>query len=349
MSALETFEIARAVLPAPVVEQMAHRIDHLPRATPMTHDVGPGVWLKRDDLGELGTHKSRGLSLQIMSELARGARGFSISSSGNAALAAAGWSRRLGATCLAFLSDKTPTAKIEAVAQTGAPTIVTAKPKNLSRYAARYAGLADLRPSRHPLGAMGYRLLAAELILSSQVLPSSIFCFCNSGLTIAGLREGFDLLVGSRAIAVPPQLHAVQCCERGDLAARVGAEVRLQVSPVAGALGARVPPDLERVSTAIENTGGSVWMMTNEEVRAADDTFRRAGIDGAIESAAAYAGFERARDLWRLGDNPVVVVAGRRFAGDADTRSVPGVHFLDDYGQVRELLHELGFSRVGAQ
>ena len=347
MTAFEPSELARLVLPAPLWSLMDERIGAWPKPTPMAFQQDLNLWLKREDLGAVGTHKSRGLSLQILSEVAEGARGFAVSSSGNAALAAAVWSRRLGMTCLSFLSDKTPTGKIEAVAQVGAPTIVTAKPINLSRYAARYGGLVNLRPSQHHLGAMGYRLLAAELALKSPVQPTSVFCFCNSGLTIAGLHDGFERLVAAGEMSTAPQLHAVQCCEPGELAVSVGAQVRPQEAPVAGALGAQVPPDLQRVSRAITSTGGSVWMVTNDEVNSADRSFRGARVDAAVESAAALAGFERARSRWDLGKSPVAVVAGRRFGAEVDTTTIEGVRFIDDYGQVRALLHELGFGREG--
>ena len=345
MDATEASEISQAVLPASIREATNRFVDRLPDPTPLQFSSRLGCWLKRDDSGEMGTHKSRGLMVQMAVEMHAGCSGFSISSSGNAALAAAKWSRRLGATCLCFLSHKTPTAKIEAVARTGAPTVVTSKPKNLSRYAARYAGLIDLRPSRHPLGAMGYRSLAAELCVA-RTRVSSVFCFCNSGLTIAGLREGFDLLLAAGSIDSVPQLHAVQCSERGDLPTRLGAEVRLEQAPVAGALGARVPPDLETVASAITDTGGSAWMVTNDEVSVAETAMLGEGIECAIESSAAFAGLQRARTRWKVGDNPVVVVAGRRFhGGEADLRTIPGVHLMSDYRQVRELLCELGLER----
>jgi threonine synthase len=310
--------------------------------TPLERNDALGLWLKRDDQARFGTHKSRGLGSQIKGALGAGATGFVISSSGNAALAAASWCVELAVPCLSFLSDKTATAQIEAVAAVGGPTIVTPKPKNLSRYAARYAGLTDLRPSRDANGAMGYRSLAPELVHQLDAVPTAVFCFVNSALTLIGMSEAFEKLKQQGRIETLPQLHAVQCSRETDLAARLGAEQRAEDEPAAGALGARTPPDLDRTIDAVRGSGGSVWMVRNSEVAAAAERLTGLGLSVAAESAAAVAGALLARDRWELGERPVVIIAAPRRTTDTSRADVlDGVFQVNDYEGVRDLLAQL--------
>ncbi len=312
--------------------------------SPTEHNEDLGCWLKRDDLGPCSTHKARGLLIQIAIEKGNGARGFSISSSGNAALAAGAWSSRLGLNCVAFLSRKTAAAKVAAVAASGVLTVVTDKPKNFSRYAAKYGGLVDLRPSKHTEGATGYRLLAAELAVAVNPPPTAIFCFCNSGLTIVGIYQGLRRLLAEGRIADMPQLHAVQCTPSIELAQRLSAEQRPEPSPIAGALGAQAPVPIDEVVNALVETGGSTWMVSNEEIVVFEKTL--GADDIAIESTAALAGFQRASARVDPGDRPVVVVAGRRWPEPQESNHPPNLHHCDDYADVRKLLDTVGLGRA---
>lgn len=309
------------------------------------HNTTLGCWLKRDDQGPCHTHKARGLLVQFAIEVANGARGFSISSSGNAALAAGAWSSRLGLKSIVFLSHKTAPAKIAAIVETGVPTVVTEKPKNFSRYAARYGGLVDLRPSKHTDGATGYRLLAAELDSAMNPPPSAIFCFCNSGLTIAGLYQGFQYLLRAGLVSDIPQIHAVQCSPSTVLAQRLGAEQRPEESPIAGALGAQGPVPVEAVTEAIAATGGSTWMVSNEEITALKGEAHDTVGGFAIESIAALAGFQRASARVDLGPRPLVVIAGRSWRESKRADTPPNLHRCDDYAGVRALLETLNLGR----
>lgn len=331
------FDQAMALLPDDAREAL-RRLELAPRRpTPVTWHDGWAAYLKREYLGPHSTHKTRGLLVQMALDLTDSPKGFSISSSGNAALAAAGLASELGATCLAFLSDKTPMGKVRAAVDTGQPVIVTPKPKNLSRYAARFGKLADLRPSRHVAGSWGYRTLAAELHGQVAGGVSDIFCFCNSGLTLIGLFDGFQ------ALGAPmPALHAVQCSDRADLAEAVGSPVCCEDAPAAGALGARVPPDLDRVAQVVSDSEGAVWMVSNQAVLDAAETTWDEGHDWAIESVAALAGLEAARVAGAVGERPLVVVAGRRWPDSDDAHNTAQYAIrLTEYGEVRALLDEV--------
>jgi threonine synthase len=350
-----TLEGLRAVLPGELLEAVSPWLGLL-APTPLEWHGWLGAWLKREDLGDPPTHKRRGLLVEVALAKAAGARGVVISSSGQAAVATGAWCRRLGLPGLAFLSDRTEPAKVAAVARAGLDVALTPKPKNLSRYAARYAGLVDLRPSLHPYGAVGYRTLALELVEQLGEAPSDLFCFVNSGLTLLGAGQGFADLGAAGRIERAPGLHAVQCTASAVLAEAVGAPIRLEGAPQAGALGAQEPASLDALAEAIRATGGAVWMLRNDEVRAAGTRLRAQGLALAVEAEAALAGLERAREAGRLGPCPVVVVGApapavntvardgepRRDAGEGQGERAPNrVWPVTDYEDARRLLDRL--------
>jgi threonine dehydratase len=318
-------------------------------ATPLRFEASLDCWLKCDHQGPFSTHKRRGLGVQLAMAMATGhLRGCTVSSSGNAAVALGGWVSRLGVPGLAFLSHKTPTAKIAAVVSTGIHTAVTEKPKNFSRYAARFGRLVDLRPSRDPTGSWGYRTLAPELLDALDPGPTDIFCFVNSGLTVVGLADGVEALIRRQELSpgARPALHAVQCSPRTELARATGSPERPQADPLAGPLGARVPPDLPAVAGAVRRTGGSVWMVDNDEVRAARRQLSEANYAVALESAAALAGLLRARQAHAVGAVCVVLLAGPEWTcRDSRQQVLEGVERPRDYGDVRRWLERLGLGR----
>lgn len=315
----------------------------------------PCVWSEasrclflRDDLGPHGTHKARGVGAQLAQALAQPVRGVALSSSGNAGIAAARWCARLGLACFVFVSDRTDPAKVAAAAAAGADVVVTGKPKNLSRHAARYGHLLDLRGSRAEDGAVGYRLIAAEL---AEHEPTSVFVFCNSGLTLIGLAEGLRALrEAGRAYGWAPQLHAVVCSPDSGLPEALGVPSRPEAAPVAGALGLQTSPRLEELAASVRTSGGSVWPVRNAEVLAADGLLLAEGVRAAIESAAAFAGLLRAREsAWPVGERPLVLVAAPKWPDPTSADATFGgrVHALESYGEVMALLDARGLGRIG--
>ena len=313
-------------------------------SSPLENHPQLGCWLKRDDLPEPGTHKVRGLGLQLEHTIERGARGVVVSSSGNAGLAVGYLAREHRVPAIVFLSEKTSPAKIAAVAQHAAVTVVTPRPKNFSRFAAKYTGFTDLRPSRSPIGADGYRPLARELAECPGGGPTSVFVFCNSALTLVGIHEGFKILESLGQVAHIPALHAVQSTRDSTFAEALGAPFRPQREPLAGALGLQVPARLDESVAAVSETGGSLWTVTDTEVREADTSLMRAGVEAAAESAAAFAGFRYAGSRRDLGARPVVLIAGRR-RKRGPVASARTVRKIADYAELKHLIDGLGWGR----
>ncbi|MCO4770375.1 MAG: PLP-dependent lyase/thiolase, partial [Deltaproteobacteria bacterium] len=149
--------------------------------------------LKREDLNPGGSHKDRGLLYQVAAHRADGAgpRAFALSSSGNAAVAAAAACRLTGDRLFAFVSPQTAPAKMASLEASGADLLVCSKPINFARYAGRVFGLTDLRATKDPRSANGYRSIAGEL---ASLRPDALLTFSSSGTSLRGIADGFDAL-----------------------------------------------------------------------------------------------------------------------------------------------------------
>ncbi|MDO8626625.1 MAG: PLP-dependent lyase/thiolase [Candidatus Magasanikbacteria bacterium] len=161
------------------------------------------LWLKREDLHPLGSHKGRSLPVMINQHAARGARNFVISSSGNAALAALLYikkhnqnkaSPKINLTI--FVGPKIPSQKLAKLLKTApSKNIVIKQTQNPKQSAFQFAknnGVVFLRQSTDKFAPLGYQELAAELAKIKNL--GAIFVPTSSGTTAVGLYAGFKKL-----------------------------------------------------------------------------------------------------------------------------------------------------------
>lgn len=177
-------------------------------APALARDLGlDELHLKREDLCPVGSHKGRSLSL-LVSTLAGGQA--VISSSGNAALAAAAYCALAHVRLLALVSPRTPRSKLARLAASGATVVASSRPVALLHHAVAAWGMPDLRASTSPLGSSAYRGIAAEL--GEAGTPGSIFAFASSGATLLGIAEGMSALGQG-----PHPIHPVETFPGGEV------------------------------------------------------------------------------------------------------------------------------------
>ncbi|MBI5729320.1 MAG: PLP-dependent lyase/thiolase, partial [Candidatus Magasanikbacteria bacterium] len=170
------------------------------------------VWLKREDEHHFGSHKGRSLPLMIAEHHRAGAREFVISSSGNAALAAARAVRSHNKNKPAdpvslqiFIGPGIAPHKQELVVAEGNPAITIVQVNNPKQTAQQFATTKKavlLRQSTEPLALLGYHELAEELAKIGNL--AAVFVPTSSGTTAQGLAESFAKL------NLNPQIHIVQ-------------------------------------------------------------------------------------------------------------------------------------------
>ena len=149
------------------------------------------LWLKREDLNPTGSHKDRGAQKQITRCVGDRRRVAVISSSGNAALAAATYGAKFGVTVVALVSPSTERARVRQVLDAGGRVVVTTKPINYSLRLSRVRRWPDLRPSQSADALEGFRSLASELE-AELTAGVAVFAYASSGTTFQALGEEFQ-------------------------------------------------------------------------------------------------------------------------------------------------------------
>ncbi|MGC1909967.1 MAG: PLP-dependent lyase/thiolase, partial [Candidatus Dormiibacterota bacterium] len=216
----------------------------------------PRLWLKREDLSPTGSHKARCLSLLCSALVASGGRQAVISSSGNAAVAAAAYSSLRGIRLLSLVSPRTPRVKLIQLRGYPGLIVLSDQPVALLHHAVLHWSLEDLRGSVNPLAPNAYRGIAAELVESGS--PGAVFLFSSSGASALGLAHGFEQLLAPQD---RPQLHVVEGWPGGEMTRSWYPGARFPPDPGTqlGELGARRSRLAPAVRRAVRRSGGRGW------------------------------------------------------------------------------------------
>src|ERR1035437_9812342 len=240
------------------------------------------LWLKREDVNPTGSHKDRGAVVQIAACMERGQQVAVISSSGNAALAAATYGRLGGVSGAALLSPRTEPGRGVALRQAGARVVVTEKPINYGIRISRVRGWPDLRPSQSAEAVAGFRSLGEELAVE---LPqaTAVFGYASSGATFQALAEAF----GEHGAQLP--LHPVHAGLVNGISKEFGRPGDGRRSLV-GDLGVKVSDRAAVVAAMVRDSGGQAWWVGDDQIAPAGDALREQGYEVASECWAALAG-----------------------------------------------------------
>ncbi len=296
--------------------------------------------LKREDLNPSGSHKDRGVLHQVARHHRPGSpQTFILSSSGNAAVAAAAACRVSGDRLIAFTAPGTAAAKRRKLLDRGAVVVESVKPINFARYAARVFGLVDLRGTKDPLASVGYRSLAGELHEAGPV--DAVFTFSSSGISMRGLDDGFARL------GAAPALWSVQAGECLGIVRCVAPDTEPEPGCPAGRLGIRNPPDAAALAERLVATGGGSVAVRTDAILAWRERLRSMDVDTSAEGCAVLAGVEAMAD--RVVDRRVVaILTGAADQWPTDEAPAPDDRVLRaaSYLEVRALLVDLGLEPV---
>jgi len=265
---------------------------------------------QREDLNPNGSHKDRSLAIQVNSYRAEGFRSLCISSSGNAAIAAAAACKAAQMTLFAFMSPQTRPGKIRAVLERGGHVILSSRAIGLAKSLAASHGLPNLRPSVDDRALEGYKSLAfylAESGRNEQV--DSIFCYTTSGSTLCGIWRGFQTLSEGGWKGPFPGLHAAQAGEITSIAERFGEKPAQKGRSVIGDLGTKRTRRLGELVRAIRASQGHAWALSDAEILQAKSWLEIRGIGACLESACSMAAALKAGERGVI-KNPLVLLTG---------------------------------------
>ncbi|HVA21900.1 MAG TPA: PLP-dependent lyase/thiolase [Candidatus Micrarchaeia archaeon] len=277
----------------------------------------PDLWLKREELNPTGSHKARSLALQCAALRESGRTGV-LSSSGNAAVAAAAYAGANQVQVVVLVSPRTPSIKLRALAAFSGPLLVSSTPVALLRRAVAVFGCEDLRPSVHPLAPVAYRGIAAELerALAPERRPDAVFCCASSGATVIGLADGFAACRPGGG----PAIHVVQVGGSGDLV-RPWAPPRPAGRPGAiGGLGAGRSRRAGAVRRAVTASSGRGWAVDPSELESTRELASSFGVATSWEGVGVLAAIRAAAPLL-TGQRVVALLTGD--AGQLDLEPDP--------------------------
>lgn len=237
---------------------------------------------KREDLNPTGSHKARSLAYQISKLLEDGSGVALISSSGNAAVAAAAYARLAGVRLFTFVSPRTNPVKLREIGRLGATVILTDKPINMAKYASRTYGIENLRPSVNDSSIEGFKSIGFEIFETLGDIDA-VFTFASSGSSFIGIHRAYQLLAGAVSAEIPA-LYPVHAGALSDEGAAFGE----RSSSLAGNLGVKKTRRARAVLAGARSTGGEEMLATDEAILKAAGLLASHGILTSAEGVASF-------------------------------------------------------------
>lgn len=269
------------------------------------------LYFKREDLHPLGSHKGRSIPAMIDFHYQKGSRNFAISSSGNAALAAALYVKDKPDIKLQIFMgnnvDEKKLAKItDVVNQINDPERIkitqTERPLQALSQAASN-GATSLRQSTDDTALAGYESLAKEILSIKNV--AAVFMGTSSGTTAQALAQYF---IKENAHV---QVHIIQTSSCHPLT-DVFDKCEVEEDSIATAIVDKTAFRKAALIPLIKKTGGSGWCVSNEDITAAQKlTKAYTGLDISTNSALSVAGALRAnRAKYEINGPIVCLISG---------------------------------------
>ncbi len=303
---------------------------------------GP-LYLKREDLHPLRSHKGRSIPRMIEKYAKAGARDFAISSSGNAGIAAAMYCYQYNVAhpdaalrLKIYIGRNIPDEKRRILSEHSTSAIqITQVDRPLQAFlqAIKDPSVTGLRQSTDDTALEGYVELARELAKIPEL--SAVFMPASSGTGAQGLHEGFKKIFSQdKAGAALPQMHIIQtdACHpiadivgtsggqgrlSGDTASETADKSRAIVSPktqgsIADAIVDTIGHRKEILSQDVKESGGAGWIVSNDEIAKAVELLREDGVLASANGALAVAGLRKALGAgWKWNGPVVCVICGK--------------------------------------
>jgi threonine dehydratase len=269
------------------------------------------LFFKREDLHPYGSHKGRSIPFMIDTYMGQGIKHFAISSSGNAALAAAHHivkvnEKREDKIILEILvGQHIASNKLEKLERFICDEIsVTMHDRPLQTLFSKTqdSGIKALRQSSDDLSLIGYEELAKELVKISNL--DAVFIGTSSGTTAQALAKYFK-----NNIAKKIQVHVVQTSSCHPISDSFVDDVTLDEKSIADAIVDHTALRKDIVIKLVEESGGSGWIASNEQIKSAKDIVKRKiGLDISNNSALSVAGLMQAVYTGQTFSGPVVCI-----------------------------------------
>jgi threonine dehydratase len=259
------------------------------------------LYFKREDLHPYGSHKGRSIPVMVDWYHKKGDRRFGVSSSGNAAIAAALYIKELNDKTedkvhldiyvgLNVSQDKL--ARIKKLTDDHITVYTKERPLQALTQAVS-EGVRSLRQSVDDVALLGYESLAEELLEIRNI--GTVFIGTSSGTTAQALARHFA------SKNLPIQVHIVQTSSCHPLSEAFEIYDGPKEKSIADAITDITARRKEDLTNLISNDGGFGWYASNDDIRAAQAlTEKNTGLKISTNSAlsvvgamhAAYRGYQ---------------------------------------------------------
>jgi len=297
--------------------------------------IGAEVFVKDESRNPTWSHKDRLNRCTISAARLAGAPGVVVASSGNHGASAAAYSARLGLPCIVLASSTAPPAMQTFVGAYGAVVLAVPPARRwpLMREIVEHLGfhpvsnLTEASHTGHAYGTEGYKTLAYELFIQlGRVVPAVVLVPTGYGELAYGVWKGF---VELKLLGLTQDLPRIVVCE----AASYGVHHRalaagrpafsFRANEPTTALSIAIEVGGHRAVAAVQRSGGEALLVSDEEMRAAQEVMAREGLWIELAAASSIAALRKLADRPDRETRPVVCVATSSGFKDVGVGSVP--------------------------
>lgn len=254
------------------------------------------LFFKREDLHPYGSHKGRSIPHMIDEYIKQGYSMFAISSSGNAALAAAFHIQHLNSmnadkvSIEILVGQKIKTSKLRKLEQFSNEYIrITSHDRPIQTLfnITKDTKVKGLRQSNDDTSLVGYETLADELLEIPNL--KSVFIGTSSGTTAQALLQFFSKKKKNI------EVHLVQTSSCHDMVYDLTNDVAIDEQSLADAIVDHTAIRKNKLIKMVKDSGGSGWIASNEQILVAQEmTKKYTGVDISTNSALSVAGLMQA-------------------------------------------------------
>ena len=273
---------------------------------------GRPLFLKREDVHELGAFKWRGALPALDHFRSRGADGVVTASTGNHGAASAWAAERLGMRAVVFVPEEASEAKVGLLEQLGAELRRVGadldESKDLAREYASANELPFFEDGAEPAQYDGYEAIGREILEQLGQPPARVIVPVGNGALIIGVGRAVGPVLGVVAKEAPVMALSVEAGHPvdSDRSATFADGMAVRVA---------IPLAVEEMSRA----GMPMTMVSERAIARAVGDFAAAGIRVEGSGAAALAAF---REIGPEHDPTVLIVTGRNIDDDLHRRAV---------------------------
>lgn len=264
------------------------------------------LFFKREDQNPTGSLKDRGMAYLVSWAWSKGEKNLVLSSSGNAAIAAAEYCRLAGLNLHVFVSPKIPPQKLKKLKSLPVEIHQSLRPVSEAVKFSRANKFFNLRPSTAEFGSEGFETIAFELAQAEDFIEE-IFAPVSSAVSLRGVARGFQKL------GFLPRLHLCQPASCSPLASVFDQDYQEEKETPAQALVAKSTPLKEEILGLVKESQGHGWVIETQEVKEAQAILEKNKIKTSAEGALALAAVYKARKKDLSLGKTVCLLTGKKY------------------------------------